>query len=267
MVKLMAAKLGTVGLLAILIIVAASIVFPAQIIGRPDEDIAIAQSLAAMLLSARTVISRHQDLINNPDLGNKGLNANRVITEALANYKETTGHDVSSINPKSRHGRLLHAQIDAIADVMNANQDTLNRKGVGFKGFIPATFARLTNESFAKRAGEEAEVKVTAPPDLVRNRKALPDEWEAGVIQDKLLSPNWRKGQTFSAIAESHGRLAFRAAVPEYYTASCLSCHGEPKGQIDITNYPKEGGREGDLGGVISITLYRKGRLPSDPVH
>jgi hypothetical protein len=45
--------------------------------------------------------------------------------------------------------------------------------------------------------------------------------------------------------------------VPEYYSASCLSCHGSPKGQIDITGYPMEGRNEGDLGGVISITLYR----------
>ena len=28
-------------------------------------------------------------------------------------------------------------------------------------------------------------------------------------------------------------------------------------GEIDITGYPKEGANEGDLGGVISITLYR----------
>lgn len=26
---------------------------------------------------------------------------------------------------------------------------------------------------------------------------------------------------------------------------------------FDVTGYPKEGGREGDLGGVISISLYR----------
>ena len=43
--------------------------------------------------------------------------------------------------------------------------------------------------------------------------------------------------------------------VPEYYAASCLACHGEPKGSRDITGYPREGAHEGDLGGVISITL------------
>ena len=49
----------------------------------------------------------------------------------------------------------------------------------------------------------------------------------------------------------------FRIAVPEYYAPSCLSCHGEPKGDVDMTGYPKEGAKAGDLGGVISITLFR----------
>ena len=50
---------------------------------------------------------------------------------------------------------------------------------------------------------------------------------------------------------------SFRVMAPEYYAASCLSCHGSPKGETDITGYPKEGGAENDLGGVISIALYR----------
>ena len=45
--------------------------------------------------------------------------------------------------------------------------------------------------------------------------------------------------------------------MPEYYAASCLSCHGSPKGETDITGFPKEGGKEGDLGAVISIVLYK----------
>ena len=48
-----------------------------------------------------------------------------------------------------------------------------------------------------------------------------------------------------------------RTLIPEYYGPSCLTCHGSPQGEIDITGFPKEGAREGDLGGIISITLYR----------
>ncbi len=30
-----------------------------------------------------------------------------------------------------------------------------------------------------------------------------------------------------------------------------------PKGEIDVTGYPKEGGKAGDLGGAISIVLFK----------
>jgi hypothetical protein len=99
---------------------------------------------------------------------------------------------------------------------------------------------------------------VTAPEQLVRNRKARPDPWEAEAIHSKLLQPDWPRGQAYSAATEIKGRPAFRMMMPEYYASSCLSCHGSPKGETDITGYPKEGGKEGDLGAIISITLFDK---------
>jgi hypothetical protein len=221
-----------------------------------DDDLSTARSLTAMLRAGRTVISRHQEQINNPDVGDKGLDGKTVLSEALGIYKETIGEDPEGIDRKSRRGRLIRAQMDAIVEVMDANQRILNRRGVGFKGFSAALFGRLVNEAFATRAAAEAEVRVTAPPDLVRNPTARPDVWEAEVIRDKLLAASWPKGQIYAALAESGGRPAFRMAAPEYYVSSCLTCHGSPKGEIDISGYPKEGGKEGDLGGVISITLY-----------
>jgi Protein of unknown function (DUF3365) len=221
------------------------------------KDTEIAQSLAAMLSAGLTVISRNQDLINSPDIEDKGLDGKTVLVQAREVYQETTGSDSSKIEPSSRHARLLEVEMNAIVEVMNAHQRELNQRGVGFKGFIPATFGRLITESFGKGAAGDAEIKITAPPEFIRNRKARPDNWEGTVIREKLLSASWPKGQFYAAVADSKGRTAFRVTVPEYYSASCLSCHGSPKGQIDITGYPKEGRNEGDLGGVISITLYR----------
>lgn len=222
-----------------------------------DDDDATAKSLAAMLRAGRTVVSRHQGEINDPNVGDKGLTGDKLLAEAVAAYKEATGEDPNAVEPASKRGRLLRAQMDAIREVVGANQSTINEKGLGFKGFIPATFARLVNESFERRAAGEASVKVTAPPDLVRNRKAEPDPWESQVIAKDFLSPSWPKGKEYAAVVELRGRPAFRMAVPEYYAASCLSCHGGPKGDIDVTGYPKEGAQAGDLGGVISITLFR----------
>jgi hypothetical protein len=222
-----------------------------------NEDTVIAKSLAAMLSAGLTVISRNQDRIDNPDIEDKGLDGKSVLAQAQQLFQEATGSDPSRIDPALRHGRLLRVEMDAIVAVMNAHQRELNQRGIGFKGFIPATFGRLVAESFGKGAAGDAEMKITAPLEFIRNRKARPDDWESSVIREKLLSASWPKGEFYAAVAESKGRAAFRVAVPDYYSASCLACHGGPKGQIDVTGYPKEGRNEGDLGGVISITLYR----------
>ena len=220
-----------------------------------DDDAAIAQSLAQMLRAARTVVSVNQPLINNPEIGDKGLTGSVVLTKTLAGYKAATGTDATAIDPASREGRLLHAEMDAIVEVTDANQATINAKGVGFKAFIPAVFGRLVSEAFARRAGGEAAIKVTAPAELVRNRKALPDAWEDEIIRTKFLTPSWPSGQPFGSEITADGKHVYRMMFPEYYAASCLSCHGDPKGSLDITGYPREGAKEHDLGGVISITL------------
>jgi hypothetical protein len=221
-----------------------------------DGDMVIAQGLAQMLRDARTVISNNQDLINNPQLGDKHLTGQVVLDQALKSYEQATGSDPAKTDPNSRQGRLLRAMMAAIAAATDENQATINEEGTGFKGFIPAVFARLVSEDFNQMANGEAEVKVTAPPELVRNRKARPDNWEADIIKTKLLNPQWPKGQSYSVVVDTKGRPAFRVAVPEYYSASCLTCHGSPKGEMDITGYPKEGSKLEDLGAVISITLY-----------
>ncbi len=221
-----------------------------------DDNAAVATRLADLLRSARTVISTNQGLINDPSKGDKGLTGERVLTEAIALYTERTGEDPRDSDPASREGRLLRAQMEAIQEVVEENQSTINVEGVGFKGFIPAIFARLVNEKFGERVGDEARIKVTAPEELVRNRKARPDEWETSVIEDKFKAAQWPKGDPFSESVQVDGHPAFRIIVPEYYAASCLSCHGEPAGDVDITGYPKEGGKEGDLGAAISITLF-----------
>lgn len=221
-----------------------------------SDDVEIALDLAQFLRSARTVISSNQDHINDPNIGDKGLSGAAVLEAAIEKYKAATGTDPRSIDQASREGRLLSAQMDAIVEVMDDNQETINKEGLGFKGFVPAVFGRLVNEKFREKVGQEADVKVTAPRDLVRNRKALPDNWESDVIESKLMLPDWPKDQIFTAETPNDGRPAFRVLIPEYYGQGCLQCHGEPKGDIDVTGYPKEGGKLGDLGGVISITLF-----------
>jgi len=221
------------------------------------NDLAIADSLAAMLRAGRAVISNSAAHINDPTVGDKGLDGQSVLAQAVVLDRQATGVDPLTIDPTTRPGRLLRDEMDAIVEVMDTNAASINTKGIGFKGFIPAVFGRLVSEAFSRRAAGEAEMKVTAPPNLVRNRRALPDPWESAAIADHFTAKDWPKGEPFAAVVEQGNHPVSRIAVPEYYSQSCLSCHGAPRGSTDITGYPREGAALGDLGGVISFKLAR----------
>lgn len=221
------------------------------------EDVEMGTRLAELLRAGRSIVSNYQTLINDPALGDKHLDSTRFTKEAVALYAERRGSEPLSGEMTDRDRRLIEAQIEAMREVLDEHQDDINRQGIGFKGFVPAVFARLINEKFAAKAGNEARVRVTAPEQLVRNRKSLPDAWEVRIIQNVFSDPKRAKGEAYMEVANVDGRAAFRMLLPEYYTDSCLTCHGEPKGEIDVTGYPKEGGKAGDLGGAISIVLFK----------
>ncbi|MCZ6466616.1 MAG: DUF3365 domain-containing protein [Alphaproteobacteria bacterium] len=220
-----------------------------------NEDVAL--SLATLLRSARAVISKNQKLINDETKGDKGLTSAVVLAKAKENYKKVTGVDIDSIDSTSLQGELLKAEMDAIVEVMDEAQPRINEKGVGLKGFLPAIFARLVTQSFRAKKGDVADIKLTAPKNYVRNRANRPDKWENKVIEEQFKAPDHKKGQHVAAMADKKGKPAFRLILPEYYKQSCLACHGEPKGERDITGGKKEGGQLGELGGAISVTIFQ----------
>lgn len=231
--------------------------YPAHSIDASESDLNTALLLADVLRAARTEIASQQPAINNELIGDKGLTGEIVLSRILERLKATGTINTISNPEDDREDRLLRAQLDSIREIIDENQLLINKKGIGFKGFVPAVFAQLTNERFIEKVGDIAEMKVTAPIDLVRNRKARPDKWEQGVIESRFKSSEWTRGQLYSEIAEGNKGSAFRVMVPEYYGEACLACHGNPKGEMDITGYPKEGGILEELGGAISITLYQ----------
>ncbi len=210
-----------------------------------------------MLSAVRTVISKNQDRINNPNIGNKGLDGKVVLAEAGALYQQATGTAPASIDPNSLHGRLIRMQMDAIDEVMEVHQETINRQDVGFKGFIPAVFARLVNEAFGRRAAGIAEMKVTAPPQLIRNPKVQPDEWELDAIRTRLMSASWPKDQPYSASAR---RTGCRCSAPSFrnITAPAASpAMALRKAKSTLPASRKKAPKKATSAAIISITLYR----------
>ena len=222
-----------------------------------DEELGIALSLAELLRAARTVVAERQHRINDPERTEPAFSGEEIVEASLARLEKAGSVVPDALDDGSRRGRYLALQAEAIAEVIDDNRDVIDQPGVGFKGFVPAVFARLVNERFGEKAGGEARLKVTAPLDLVRNRRARPDAWERGVIDERFRAADWPRGERHVETTMLDGREAFRVMVPEYYGEGCLACHGGPAGELDVTGYPKEGAELDALGGAISIALFR----------
>ena len=214
------------------------------------------QEIARLFRAARKVMSDHQALINDATKGDKGLDAATVVRKTKENFQADLGRSVDDTPAASPIGVADAALLAAVAEVMADAQPLINEPGKGFKGFLPAVFARQVADKFTARMNGRMAIKLTAPKDLLRNRANRADEWESAAIETKFRSAGWENGRVFAEAADHKGRPAFRYLLPEYYGASCLACHGEPKGQPDITGGVKEGAKLGDLGGAISIAIY-----------
>ena len=98
-------------------------------------------------------------------------------------------------------------------------------------------------------------MKLTGISD--RNRNNKPDDFEQEVLR-MFSDPRHPKGQSLCSQHVVDGRPVLRMMDPEYAAGSCLSCHGAPKGERDITGMKKEGWKEGGFAGAISLVLPLK---------
>ena len=215
--------------------------------------------VTTLFRSARAVISKNQGLINDASEGHKGLTGAAVVQAAKDNFKQATGEalpDSDGAKDGSLGERSRAALIGAINEVMDENQDWINEQGKGFKGFLPAVFAKMVADRFSDKMSGQMFVRLTAPKNYVRNRSNRPDKWEHQVIEEFFKSSDYEHGKPHFGHAARKGRDGFRLMIPEYYKESCLKCHGGPKGSRDITGGKKEGGKLGELGGAISVGIF-----------
>jgi general secretion pathway protein A len=212
----------------------------------------VADLLVKMIQAGRTVMAKHQVEINNPDLVDKGFTPEIFEKEITQKYLELAKYDLSQ-PPKTPQDKLVHALLQASKDVVADHQPAINRPGIAYKNFIPAVWARKTGEKFEKATG--VRLKLTSANYRYQGNK--PDDFEAEVL--KLFEDKeYPKGKGYSRTMMQDGKPVLRVIVPEYAGKACLSCHGEPKGQRDIAGSGKEGWKEGDLAGAISLTMSVK---------
>jgi len=224
---------------------------------RGNEDIIQSARLLAILLdSGRVTIGNNQSLINDASKGYKGFTAEVFEEQLLATFQSRTGIDLRAMSggaiPETAKP-LLARLIEESKKTVMSYQPAINVAGLKYKGLIPATFGTETASRF--RAWSGVYMKQTAPDHLLRNPKNKPDDYEAMLFQK--LSNNGNSEHD-AVMSETVDGQSIRVLLPLFYTRACLTCHGEPKGERDISGYPKEGGKEGQLAGGISVRIDLK---------
>lgn len=223
----------------------------------------MAKHFIELVKIGRGVVSENQATINDAAIAEKGFTADFVANQVLERFKKKTKIDLRIPNVVPQANVYL-ALVEAEREVVDEAQPVINRQGVGFKGFLHAVFARRVGEHFYKKSG----VRMKLTGINYRNPNNKPDDVEREALR-MFSNPRYPKGQSYVRNTMVDGRPVLRLIDPEYAAASCLSCHGVPKGERDITGMKKEGWKEGDLAGAISLVLplNKKGQFQRPPAH
>lgn len=207
------------------------------------DEAKTAETLVKALKAGRMVVSEHQEQINDAGKGDKGFTPDYFEKKWAEKYKAMTKGDM----PKTP---TVAALVEAGKAVVGEAQPLINKQGMAFKGFLPALWGRKAGEKFSQKTG--IRLKQTAQQYRFAGNK--PDDFEAEVLK-QFSDPGYPKGKEIVKTAAVGGKQMVRYMAPEYAAKSCLSCHGEPKGEKDITGMKKEGYKEGDLAGAISVAV------------
>ena len=142
-------------------------------------------------------------------------------------------------------------EMDAVWSFFDVNQNKINYNSDGaydFKGL----YCSIVGKGIGAIFTQNSDYAIRYTGTNVRNRFDMPDEFETKaleVITDVALPDE------YYAMTDYDGEPAFRYVRGIYLEESCLQCHGGPKGELDITGYPKEGLEVGDFAGAISIVI------------
>lgn len=214
-----------------------------------NTEMETAELLIKLLQVGRGVVSEHQALINDASKGEKGFTGEYLANQVVERFRKATKIDLSRPN-SAPQALLFLAMVESEKEVIDEAQPVINKQGVGFKGVIPAVFARKSGERFYRKTG--IRMKLTGMDYRYPGNK--PDEFEVEVLR-VFADTRHPKGQPYSKATIIDGKPVLRMMDPEYAATSCLGCHGNPKGDRDITGMKKEGWKEGDLAGAISIVI------------
>jgi general secretion pathway protein A len=210
-----------------------------------------ARLLAILLDSGRSVINENQSLFDDQGRAEKGFTPDVFERQLQEVFRNRTGIDLRDLNSArvpSGGKNLLKDLVEVSKQVVADAQPEINRKDVGFKGFIPAVFGERVGRRFTAKTG----VRLKQTALAVRNPANVADAAER-VALEAFADPSYPREKAISEVTNQS--KALRLMFPLYTTRQCLDCHGEPKGQLDRTGYPREGLKLGQNAGAISVMI------------
>lgn len=216
---------------------------------KTTDEAETAELLIVLLKAGRAVVSEHQQLINDAEKADKGFTDEVVGRKILERFKAETEIDLTRTAGIPRNEILL-AMVQSQREVIRDAQPVINKRGIGFKGFVPSMFARKVGQKLFAKTG--IRVKLTATDYRFPGNQ--PDAFETEVLR-VFSDPQYPKGKRYVRLLAVDDEQAVRVMYPEYAEATCLMCHGDPKGERDVTGMKKEGWKEGELAGAISVVM------------
>lgn len=210
-----------------------------------------ARLLAILLDSGRSVINENQTLFDDPGKREKGLPPEVFERQLTDMFRGRSGIDLADIEsariPVSARG-LLKGLAALSKQVVAEAQRDIGRASAGSKRLIPAVFGAQVATRFTERTGVRMKQTTLVP----RNPANAPDSSERSSLEI-FADPNYPREKVISETTAASGTL--RLMFPLYTTRQCLDCHGEPKGTLDKTGYPREGLKLGQNAGAISVVI------------
>ena len=147
---------------------------------------------------------------------------------------------------------ILSQQMQAVWDFIAVNQDRINTDADGsynFKGLHCSIAGTSVGALFTNRT----DYIIRYVSDKPRNEQNTADELENKAI-DAFRSNKGLKEYAVFDTAEN-GVEYYRYLIPLKMTSGCVSCHGDPAGEIDVTGFEKEGLADGELVGIANISI------------
>ncbi|MDM8569043.1 DUF3365 domain-containing protein [Thiotrichales bacterium HSG1] len=189
----------------------------------------------------RLVIFAQMKKLTNPKLGDKGFTGEYFLEQ----WKTSLEPEMIDISPTQQG--IIDKLFWAGKQSIDNNQDRINVKGVKWKHFLPAKWARETGLMFNSRTGI-----VTKQPSLnYRHPSNIPDVKERDILTEFAQSNAKARGE-FAMMGK---QKIYRYFDPIVLVPPCLACHGKPKGELDMLGFEKDGLNSGDVIGLISVSI------------